>query len=314
MGTVSAVIYSDKSTSYFQNHCHHYNRSKLRRFYRNQIFVMETFCLKWQNFEFNLANAFQDLRSDVEFFDVTLACDDKQIDAHKVVLSACSSFFREILKKYKHPHPLVYLKGVKFSQIVALLNFISQGEVNVAQEDLSSFLAVAEDLKVKGLSTKQVSLAESQQKISTKTNCVQKNIFQKQKDQEQPSSAQLPLLKRARKSNEGQGRSGDVVEDNFNNDKVQEPRINPMINVKVDPGDKGHSSDIIVPQAGLRWDSNLSKEDIADKEDNNKITGYDEIWSKLEKSGKIIRCRICGLNKHQDFFATLVNHIKKDHL
>merc|ERR1712130_321814 len=138
MGTVSAVIYSDKSTSYFQNHCHHYNRSKLRRFYRNQIFVMETFCLKWQNFEFNLANAFQDLRSDVEFFDVTLACDDKQIDAHKVVLSACSSFFREILKKYKHPHPLVYLKGVKFSQIVALPNFIYQGEVNVAQR--SQFL------------------------------------------------------------------------------------------------------------------------------------------------------------------------------
>ena len=46
----------------------------------------------------------------------------------------------------------------------------------------------------------------------------------------------------------------------------------------------------------------------------NLFPGYEEIWSKLEKSGKIIRCRICGLNKHQDFFATLVNHIKKDHL
>ena len=44
------------------------------------------------------------------------------------------------------------------------------------------------------------------------------------------------------------------------------------------------------------------------------VLGFDEIWSKLEKSGKIIRCRICGLNKHQDFFATLVNHIRKDHL
>ena len=53
---------------------------------------METLCLKWQNFEFNLANAFQDLRSDVEFFDVTLACGDKQIDAHKVVLSGKGSF------------------------------------------------------------------------------------------------------------------------------------------------------------------------------------------------------------------------------
>jgi len=273
---------------------------------------METFCLKWQNFEFNLANAFQDLRSDVEFFDVTLACGDKQIDAHKVVLSACSSFFRDILKKNKHPHPLVYLKGVKYSHIVALLNFIYQGEVNVAQDDLSSFLAVAEELKVKGL-TKQASLTESQQQINTKTNCVQKNIFQKQKDQDQSNSAQLPFLKRARKSNEGQGRSGDVAEDK---DKTHETRMPPMVNIKTDPEDTGtgHSSDIIVPQPGLGWDSNLLKEDIADQDENNKITGYDEIWSKLEKSGKIIRCRICGLNKHQDFFATLVNHIKKDHL
>ena len=93
------------------------------------------------------------------------------------------------------------MKGVKYSHIVALLNFIYQGEVNVAQDDLSSFLAVAEELKVKGL-TKQVSLTESQQQINTKTNCVQKNIFQKQKDQDQSNSAQLPFLKRARKSNE----------------------------------------------------------------------------------------------------------------
>ena len=44
------------------------------------------------------------------------------------------------------------------------------------------------------------------------------------------------------------------------------------------------------------------------------ILGSEDIWSKLEKNGKIIRCRICGLNKHQDFFATLINHIRKDHL
>merc|ERR550539_1470272 len=85
------------------------------------------------------------------FFDVTLACDDDQIQGHKVILSACSPFFRSVLRKNPHQHPLLYLKGVKYADLVAVLNFMYHGEVNVAQEELNSFLAVAEDLKVKGL-------------------------------------------------------------------------------------------------------------------------------------------------------------------
>ena len=72
--------------------------------------------------------------------------------------------------------------------------------------------------------------------------------------------------------NEGQGRSGDVAEDK---DKTHETRMPPMVNIKTDPEDTGtgHSSDIIVPQPGLGWDSNLLKEDIADQDENNKIAG-----------------------------------------
>ena len=43
------------------------------------------------------------------------------------------------------------MKGIKYVDIVSVLNFMYHGEVNVAQEELNSFLAVAEDLKVKGL-------------------------------------------------------------------------------------------------------------------------------------------------------------------
>merc|ERR1719507_2449296 len=92
-----------------------------------------------------------ELREDKDFFDVTLACDDQQMQAHKVILSACSPFFRSVLKKNPHAHPLLYLKGVKYVDLVAVLNFMYHGEVNVAQEELNSFLAVAEELKVKGL-------------------------------------------------------------------------------------------------------------------------------------------------------------------
>jgi len=45
----------------------------------------------------------------------------------------------------------LYLKGVKYTDIQSVLNFMYHGEVNVAQEELNSFLAVAEELRVKGL-------------------------------------------------------------------------------------------------------------------------------------------------------------------
>lgn len=33
-----------------------------------------------------------------QFVDVTLACDGRRLKAHKLMLSACSNFFRELLK------------------------------------------------------------------------------------------------------------------------------------------------------------------------------------------------------------------------
>ena len=40
---------------------------------------------------------------------------------------------------------------MKYADLVAVLDFMYQGEVNLAQEGLDTFLAVAEDLRVKGL-------------------------------------------------------------------------------------------------------------------------------------------------------------------
>merc|ERR1719178_150098 len=111
----------------------------------------EKFCLRWNDFEANISGALQELRDDKDFFDVTVACEDEQIQAHKVILSACSPFFRSVLKRNPHQHPLLYLKGVKFSDLQSVLNFMYRGEVNVAQEELNSFLAIAEELRVKGL-------------------------------------------------------------------------------------------------------------------------------------------------------------------
>merc|ERR1712002_1387213 len=127
----------------------------------------EKFCLRWNDFETNISSAFRELREDKDFFDVTLACDDEQIQAHKVILSACSPFFRGVLRRNKHEHPLLYLKGVKYADLLSVLNFMYHGEVNVAQEELNSFLAVAEDLKVKGLTQNNSEGKKQQQQAPT---------------------------------------------------------------------------------------------------------------------------------------------------
>merc|ERR1712183_696896 len=128
----------------------------------------EKFCLRWNDFESNISVAFRELRDDKDFFDVTLACDDEQIQSHKMILSACSPFFRNILRRNPHQHPLIYLKGVKYTDLQSVLNFMYHGEVNVAQEELNSFLAVAEDLRVKGLTQDQAETQHSRREANHK--------------------------------------------------------------------------------------------------------------------------------------------------
>ena len=114
--------------------------------------MSEKLCLQWNDFKENVNSAFGRLRDDKEFSDVTLACEDgQQMEAHKVILAASSPFFEKILQRNKHPHPLIYLRGFKSEDFVSILDFLYFGEANVYQENLDSFLAIAEELKLKGL-------------------------------------------------------------------------------------------------------------------------------------------------------------------
>merc|ERR1712129_344635 len=62
-----------------------------------------------------------------------------------------SPFFMNLLRRNKHPHPLIYMRGVKSIDLVPIVDFLYFGEANVYQENLDSFLAVAEELQLKGL-------------------------------------------------------------------------------------------------------------------------------------------------------------------
>jgi len=111
---------------------------------------MENIKLTWDKFQ--TSATFKDIYQEKSFLDVTLASEDhKQIKAHKVVLSASSPFFKDVLANNSHPHPFLYLKGIKMKDLEILIKFIYFGETEVPQADLSSLLLVASELQVKGL-------------------------------------------------------------------------------------------------------------------------------------------------------------------
>ena len=114
--------------------------------------MSDKLCLQWNDFQKNVANAFRNLRKDNEFADLTLVCEDgNQIEVHKMVLSSSSPFFKTLLAKNKHPHPMVYMRGIKSGDLSAVVDFLYHGEAKVFEEDLDSFLTIAEEFQLMGL-------------------------------------------------------------------------------------------------------------------------------------------------------------------
>ena len=106
----------------------------------------EKLCLQWNDFKESIKFSFRELRNDRDFSDVTLVCEDgKEIKAHKTVLASGSPVLRSLLKRHKHPNPLIYMRGVKSIILATILDFLYHGEANIAQEDLDFFLELAED-------------------------------------------------------------------------------------------------------------------------------------------------------------------------
>ena len=93
---------------------------------------------------------------------MTVACEDKSIDVHKLVLSANSSFFRKILNKSKDTHSYIYIRGLVYQDLVSMINFMYQGEIKVPGENLSRFITAAQELDIRGLGHDQIKGANLQ--------------------------------------------------------------------------------------------------------------------------------------------------------
>ena len=130
--------------------------------------MTEKLCLQWNDFKDNISSAFETLRKDSDFTDVTLACEDgQQLEVHKVILAASSPFYRNIFKRNKHAHPLIFMRNVKFVDLEAIIDFLYCGETNIFQENLDSFLALAEDLQLKGLMGGQANSQQQMKEMSS---------------------------------------------------------------------------------------------------------------------------------------------------
>ena len=112
-------------------------------------------CLQWNDFQENLRSSFKLLRQDTDFVDVTLVSEDGQMaEAHMVVLASSSPTLMDILSKNKLLKTFIFMRGTKWKDLVAVLDFIYLGEAKVEEENLESFFALAKDLQLKGLQRK----------------------------------------------------------------------------------------------------------------------------------------------------------------
>ncbi|XP_043239192.1 broad-complex core protein isoforms 1/2/3/4/5-like isoform X4 [Amphibalanus amphitrite] len=112
----------------------------------------QEFCLRWNDFHSSFHLSLEALRGDESFTDVTLSCSGRLMRAHRVILSACSVHFKEILRAIPpQQHPVIVLPTVDYDVMQAILEFIYQGQVNVRQSQLGAFLQVAETFSIQGL-------------------------------------------------------------------------------------------------------------------------------------------------------------------
>ena len=148
--------------------------------------MSEKFCLKWNDFHSNVSKSFGLFRNEEYLQDVTLVRDDhNKVTSHKLVLSACSEYFRDIFINIQHSHPLICLDGISSEDLKNIMDYIYNGEIQIYQNNLDRFLAVAQRLKLEGLISRDTKTEDLLKEETSTTdnvsrieesNCERKNI------------------------------------------------------------------------------------------------------------------------------------------
>ena len=128
--------------------------------------------LTWHKYSDHLRETMQGMLISDSFTDVTLVSDDKQsIKAHRNILSACSPVFENILlMEIQNQHPVIYLRGIQFSEIESILQFIYLGEAKFLEHRVNEFLSVAKNLEIKEFSNETASDSDVSNSNNTSEN------------------------------------------------------------------------------------------------------------------------------------------------
>ena len=138
----------------------------------------DDFHFKWNFYSDHCAELLQDINRTKDFTDITLVCEDlTQINAHKVVLSACSPVFRKLISSNPHPLPLIFMRGISSEVLKSLVDFMYLGETSFSQLGMEDFLKCAKELEVKNLVNEDDSSQESANQISNEIQQGVGNLF-----------------------------------------------------------------------------------------------------------------------------------------
>ena len=281
--------------------------NRLSPFY-SIINMPEKLSLKWNDFQSNVSKSFRLLRKNKEenyLHDVTLVADDnKQVSAHRLVLSACSSYFKEVFENNaQFSHPLLCLNGVQSEDITNMLDYIYNGQVSIHPEHLDRFLEVAQRFQLEGL------LQENQcEKIPTEKTTEVNNTEASASSQERSlvlrTDDQIQMPEPS--TQEHDHISKDVTASS--NILELEEKINEYLEKS------GAGVDIVEIDDDLEEEEKQDEEDDEEDSDDDTDTEDDvELEEKMNeylevsKDG-IFKCTLCG--KTSTMFKTMMSHIE----
>jgi len=285
--------------------------------------MSDKFLFKWNNFQSTVSQSFAVLRRDEDFFDVTLVSDDeRQMSAHKLILSASSSFFKSILKRNSHSHPLIYLSGVNSGNLSNLLDFIYQGEVELREDQVESFLSVSQKLRIEGL-------VHDTNNVKTESS----NNFASRIQTNNPPEAKLETMPRIKKtknpSEAKQEPEPRIIKTNNPPEAKLEPEP-PMITAdiikKINPAGLLTNDLVVFDEETVELDEDFSQhqhevgvlpsQELQPYQDKYYITDVLEADQKIldlmTRSDTELECKICGytsIYKH-----SVMGHIENRHI
>ena len=114
--------------------------------------MSQKFSLKWNDFNTHVRKAFIEFRDENSFCDVTLVSDDNhEFQAHKVVLSTCSDYFKNLLRRRKNNDSTICLERLTCQELKSVINYIYKGEIEIEKHHLKRFVEIAKRFRLAGL-------------------------------------------------------------------------------------------------------------------------------------------------------------------